>query len=64
MDDVATAVREQANSNTAGLCSAGALSRHLSLLQFTEWRNMQFALNTHSFKIHRLQALKPGNNDL
>ena len=64
MEDVATAVVEQANSNTTGVCSARAVSRQLGLSQTTVWRCMRIALNAYPYKIQRLQELKPGDNDL
>ena len=64
MDDITTAVVEQTNFNTARECSAFAVSRQLSLLQTTEWRYMQFALNANLYKIYRLEELKDGYSDL
>ena len=54
IDDVTTTVVEQtqANSNTAGVDSARAISRQLGLSQTSLQRCMQFALNAYTYKIY------------
>ena len=66
MKDVTTAVIEKANSNTAGVCSARAVSREMGLSQTAEWRCMRFVLNVYPYKILQLQEwpiTRPGDND-
>ena len=64
MDDVTTTVIEQINLNTTGVRSDHTVSRQLGMSQTTVWRCIQFTLNAYLYKIHQLQELKPGDNDL
>ncbi|KAF8783438.1 hypothetical protein HNY73_013599 [Argiope bruennichi] len=62
IEDIATSVDEQVNTNTAGTSYARAVSRQLELPYTTVWKCMRIAPEAYPYMIHRLQELKPADN--